>query len=118
MTTIIERLAEAVPGWGAKLAYGDKTTLNGHEIVPVAFVVFGFGGGEGSGESPEGGPEPAGKGEGSGGGGGGYAVPVGAYVGSPNGLKFRANPVTLLLFAVPLVSALGLALARIVNAKQ
>jgi len=113
MTTIIEKLAESVPSWGAKLAYGDKTTIDGHEVLPVALVIFGFGGGEGSGEMP--GAEPASKGEGSGGGGGGYALPIGAYVGTPDGAVFRANPVALIAVAVPLVSAAGWALARIIR---
>jgi len=114
MTTIIEKLAESVPSWGPKLAYGEKTTVDGHEMLPVALVVFGFGGGEGSGEMP--GADPVSKGEGSGGGGGGYALPIGAYVGSSSGAVFRANPVALIAVAVPLVSAAGWALARIVRA--
>ena len=61
---------------------------------------------------PEGGSTPAGRGEGSGGGGGGYVVPIGAYVGGPDGLKFRPNPVAGLMVAVPLVSAVGWAVAR------
>jgi uncharacterized spore protein YtfJ len=117
MTTLIEKLADSVPSWGAKIAYGDKTTVDGHEILPVAFVIFGFGGGEGSGESPEGGEMPAGRGEGSGGGGGGYALPIGAYVTGPDGLRFKPNPIALIVVAVPLVSAAGWALARIVGAR-
>ncbi|ANJ26617.1 hypothetical protein [Agromyces aureus] len=118
MTNITERLAEAVPSWGAKVAYGEKTTLNGREFVPVALVGFGFGGGEGSGESPEDGKGPAGRGEGSGGGGGGYAVPIGAYVEGPDGPRFRANPIALIVVATPLVSALGWALSRIIHSAR
>ena len=113
MANLSERLAALVPTWGAKMAYGERTTLGGHELVPVALVVFGFGGGEGSGEMPEGGSTPAGRGEGSGGGGGGYVVPVGAYVGGPDGLRFRPNPIAMLMVAIPLVSAVGWAVARI-----
>ncbi|WP_159605642.1 hypothetical protein [Agromyces humi] len=116
MANLSERLAALVPTWGAKMAYGERTTLGGHELVPVALIVFGFGGGEGSGEMPEGGSSPAGRGEGSGGGGGGYVVPIGAYVGGPDGLKFRPNPVAVLMVAVPLVSAVGWAVARISGA--
>lgn len=116
MTNITERLADSVPSWGAKVAYGEQTTLNGQELIPVAVVAFGFGAGEGSGESPEDGKGPAGRGEGSGGGGGGYAVPIGAYVGGPDGVRFRANPIALLIVAAPLVSAVGWALARIIRA--
>ena len=86
MATIIERLAESVPSWGTKVAYGEKTMLGGEELVPVALVGFGFGGGEGPGPRTEG--APAGVGQGSGGGGGGYSVPIGAYVGGPDGLTF------------------------------
>ena len=113
MANLSERLAALVPTWGAKMAYGERTTLGGHELVPVALVVVGFGGGEGSGEMPEGGTAPAGRGEGSGGGGGGYVVPIGAYIGGPDGLRFRPNPIAVLMAAVPLVSAVGWAVARI-----
>ena len=116
MANLSERLAALVPTWGAKMAYGERTTLGGHDLVPVALVVFGFGGGEGSGEMPEGGTTPAGRGEGSGGGGGGYVVPIGAYVGGPDGLRFRPNPIAVLMVAVPLVSAVGWAVARIAGA--
>jgi hypothetical protein len=111
MTNLIERLAEYVPSWGARLAYGEKTTLDGHDILPVAIVVFGFGGGEGSGDDPGG----AGRGEGSGGGGGGYAIPIGAYIGGPGGPTFRPNPVAVIIAAAPLVSAAGLALGRLLR---
>ena len=116
MANVLEKLTESVPSWGAKLAYGDSAMVNGQEILPVAFVVFGFGGGEGSGEMPPTDAAPAGKGEGSGGGGGGYALPIGAYVGGPDGVAFRPNPVALLVIAVPLVSAVGWAISRIVRA--
>lgn len=118
MTTIIEKFTDSVPSWGAKLAHGEATTIDGQEIVPVALVMFGFGGGGGSGEMPESDSAPAGKGEGSGGGGGGYALPLGAYVGGPNGVAFRPNPVALMVIAVPLVSAIGWAIARILHAKR
>jgi uncharacterized spore protein YtfJ len=112
MANLIEKLTDAVPGWGARLAYGEKTTLDGRDLLPVALVVFGFGAGEGSGEQPASDAAPAGKGEGSGGGGGGYALPIGAYLGGPDGIRFRANPVALIAVAVPLVAAAGWALAR------
>ncbi|KQX05182.1 MULTISPECIES: hypothetical protein [unclassified Leifsonia] len=114
MSTLTERLAQSVPSWGARLAYGDKTTLDGHEILPVAVVVFGFGGGEGSGDVPDAdGPGADRRGDGSGGGGGGYALPIGAYVGGPDGPVFRPNPIAMIAVAIPLVSAVGLALARL-----
>ncbi|PXA67184.1 hypothetical protein [Cryobacterium arcticum] len=116
MSNLIEKLTQSVPSWGAKLAYGEKTTVDGHDLVPVALVGFGFGGGEGSGDVPDTMDGPMGRGEGSGGGGGGYAVPIGAYVGSPDGLVFRPNVIALLVVAVPVVSAAGLALAQIIGA--
>lgn len=118
MATLTERLAALVPSWGAKMAYGERTTLGGQDLVPVALVVFGFGGGEGSGEMPENGTTPAGRGEGSGGGGGGYVVPIGAYVGGPDGLKFRPNPIAIMMVGIPLVSAVGWAVARIAGARS
>jgi uncharacterized spore protein YtfJ len=120
MTTLTEKLAASVPSWGAKLAYAETITLGGQEVVPVALVGFGFGGGQGQDidEQPEGGTAPVRRGEGSGGGGGGCAVPIGAYVAGPDGLTFRPNPVTLLAVAVPLVAAVGWALAQIINASR
>ena len=116
MTTLVEKLADSVASWGTKVAYGEKVTLGGQELVTVALVGFGFGGGEGSGEMPEGGPAPTSRGEGNGGGGGGYAVPIGAYVGGPDGLRFRPNVIALMVVAAPLVSASGMALAQVVRA--
>lgn len=117
MTNILEKLADSVPSWGAKLSYGEPTTVGGQELVPVALVAFGFGGGEGSGESPDT-TAPVKRGEGSGGGGGGYALPIGAYVGTADGLVFRPNPVAVMALAIPLVSAAGWALARIIRAAR
>jgi len=120
MANLIEKLAESVPTWGAKLAYGEKTTLGGHDLIPVALVGFGFGAGEGSSEMPDGGLGTTGMGmgvgEGRGGGGGGYSVPIGAYVGGPDGLEFRPNLIALMVVAVPVVTAAGLALAQIIRA--
>lgn len=118
MGKLIENLAESVPAWGAKVAYGEKTTVDGQEFVPVALVGFGFGGGEGSGEMPEAGTSIAGRGEGSGGGGGGCSVPIGAYINGPDGLRFRPNTIALAVAAVPLVSAIGGAIALIVGASR
>ncbi|MGW9630554.1 hypothetical protein ACWGST_07595 [Agromyces sp. NPDC055520] len=118
MAKLIENLAESVPSWGAKVAYGEKTTVDGRELVPVALVAFGFGGGEGSGDMPASEKTPAGRGEGGGGGGAGCAVPLGAYIGGPDGLKFRPNTIALAVVAVPLVSAIGASLAVIVGAAR
>ncbi|QTE28127.1 hypothetical protein [Pengzhenrongella sicca] len=116
MANLTEKLAQSVSSWGTKLTYGETTIVGGHELVPVALVAFGFGAGEGAGEMPDGGDSPASRGEGSGGGGGGYAVPIGAYVGGPGGLKFQPNLIALVVVAVPLVSAVGVALAQIIRA--
>jgi uncharacterized spore protein YtfJ len=118
MAKVLETLSESVPSWGVKLAHGEKVTVDGYELVPVALVGFGFGGGEGSGTTPETATAPAGTGEGSGGGGGGYAVPVGAYVGSPTGVKFRVNPVAAVVLAAPVVYAVGWAIAQIIRATR
>ncbi len=118
MTNPLESLTASLPSWGARLAFGESTVIGGQEVVPAALVVFGFGGGGGSGKWPERGPVPEGQGEGSGGGGGGYAWPIGAYVGGPDGLKFRPNLVAMIIVCVPLVSAAGWAIARIVTAAK
>ncbi|MEJ3404793.1 hypothetical protein WDJ51_08615 [Rathayibacter sp. YIM 133350] len=109
-------LAESVPSWGTKMAFGPGITVAGQEVVPAALIIFGFGGGAGSGEFPEHGSAPEGQGEGSGGGGGGYVLPIGAYVGGPNGVKFRPNPVAIIIVSAPLLSAVGWAIARIISA--
>jgi uncharacterized spore protein YtfJ len=125
MSTPVDAMTASVPYWGAKLAFGESTTVAGHEVIPAALVMFGFGGGGGSGtwrdpnaflESQDGQGVGHGQGEGSGGGGGGYVLPLGAYVGGPDGLKFRANPVTVIIASVPLLTALGWSIVRIINA--
>jgi hypothetical protein len=116
MANGLETLAGSIPSWGAKLAYGDKTTLDGLELLPVAVVVFGFGAGEGSGELPDDDLGPARKGEGSGGGGGGYSIPIGAYANGPDGLAFRANPIALVAVSALLVSVVAGALVRVIRA--
>ena len=118
MTNLIEKVAGAVPSWGVKMAYGDSITLGGQELVPAALVVFGFGAGEGSGDLPDADDDHARRGEGSGGGGGGYVVPVGAYVGSPDGLRFRPNPIAVLIACVPLLAVAGWSTARIIRASR
>lgn len=102
---ITERLAAGVPDRSVKLAYGEKQTVDGAELVPVAFVSYGFGGGDG--------PEDL-----TGGGGGGVAIPLGAYIGGSDGLRFRPNPVALLAVSIPVICVLGCAIARIVKAAR
>ena len=100
------------------MAFGEPVTVGGQEVVPAALVIFGFGGGGGSGKWPEHQSVPQGEGEGSGGGGGGYVLPIGAYVSGPDGLRFRPNLVAMVIVSVPLVSAAGWALARIITAAK
>ena len=118
MTNLVEKMTASVPSWGAKMAFGESIVVGGQEVVPAALVIFGFGGGGGSGKWPERGTVPEGQGEGSGGGGGGYVLPIGAYVGGPDGLKFRPNPVAMIIVSVPLLSAAGWAVARIITAAK
>jgi|SRR5690349_5659190 len=101
---LTEKLAAGVPDRSVKLAYGEKQTVDGVEFVPVAFVSYGFGAGEGLEEV------------GSGGGGGGVAIPLGAYIGGPDGLRFRPNTIALLSVAIPVVGVVGWAIAKIVKA--
>jgi uncharacterized spore protein YtfJ len=110
---LVEKLAGSVPSWGARIAYGEKSTVGGQDIVPVAVVVFGFGAGEGSGEAPMTEKFPQGKGEGSGGGGGGIALPIGAYVQGPSGAVFKPNTIALVLAATPIVMSVAAAIAGI-----
>lgn len=112
----IESLTKSVPSWGAKIAFGESITVGGREVVPAALVVFGFGGGGGSSTSQQGGAAP--EGEGSGGGGGGWVLPLGAYADGPGGPTFQPNPVAVIIVSVPLVTAAGWALARIITAAR
>jgi|SRR6188508_1994518 uncharacterized spore protein YtfJ len=118
MVSPLESLTASAPSWGAKMAFGESVTVGGREVVPAALVIFGFGGGVGSGKWPGSGKTPEGEGEGSGGGGGGYVLPIGAYVGGPDGLRFRPNLVAMVIVSVPLVSAVGWGLARIITAAR
>lgn len=109
--TVIERLAGSVPSWGARIAYGDTSTVGGQDVIPVAIVVFGFGAGEGSGESAANDRLPQGKGEGSGGGGGGVSLPIGAYVQGSGGAVFKPNAIALVLAVTPIVIGVVAAVA-------
>jgi hypothetical protein len=100
------RLADGVADRGIGLAYGETRNLGGVDLVPVAFVTYGFGAAEGSSQF------------GSGGGGGGVAIPIGAYVGGRDGGRFEPNTVALLAVAIPVISALGWAISLIVRAAR
>lgn len=110
---LVEKIAASVPSWGARVAYGEKSTVGGQDIVPVAIVAFGFGAGEGSGETPMTEKLPQGKGEGSGGGGGGIALPIGAYVYGPAGAAFKPNAIALVLAVTPIVMCVTAAIAGV-----
>ncbi|MCS5732770.1 hypothetical protein [Herbiconiux daphne] len=103
---ITRTLASGVRDRGIGLAYGDPVTVGGSTVIPVAFVSYGFGGVE---DSPT---------YGTGGGGGGVAIPLGAYVEGPNGVRFRANSIALLSLAIPLLSTLGWAISLIVAKRR
>lgn len=110
--TLVQRLAEAVPGWGARVAYGQKEIIDGKEMVPVALSGFGFGAGEGSGAVPSPAQDSTGgTGEGSGGGGGGFALPIGAYVARGDEVRFEPNPVAVLVATAPAMIAIATAAA-------
>ncbi|KHK97461.1 hypothetical protein LK09_11945 [Microbacterium mangrovi] len=115
---LVEKLAGSVPSWGARIAYADKTTVGGQEIVPVAVVAFGFGAGEGSGDLPVTEKFPQGKGEGAGGGGGGLALPIGAYVPGADGAVFRPNAIALVLAVTPIVMSVAAAIAGTAAARS
>ncbi len=100
---LTEKLAAGVPDRGVRLAFGEKQTLEGVEFVPVALVAYGFG----AGDSDE---------YGSGGGGGGSAIPVGAYIGGPDGVRFRPNTIAVVAASIPAILALGWSIARIARA--
>jgi uncharacterized spore protein YtfJ len=110
MTNLTEKLADNVP-LGLKLSYGPVMTVDGTELVPVSIVSYGFGGGSGGTED-----DPVGFG--SGGGGGGTSVPIGAYIGGEDGLRFRPNVIALLAVSIPVIWVAGHALGRVLKAAR
>jgi hypothetical protein len=103
---LTDRLAAGVRERGITLAYGDKQTIGGVDIIPVAFVSYGFGGTQGS-------PRL-----GDGGGGGGVAIPLGAYVGGADAIHFRPNTIAVLALAIPVISTLGWTISRVIKAAK
>ncbi len=93
-------LVETFKNVGVSMAYGAPVRLGGQEIVPAAVVVFGFGGGSEAADRAT----PAG-----GGGGGGLVVPLGIYRNTGSQVKFRPNPIAVLVFLVPVIVAVGAA---------
>ena len=102
-------------------AHGEPVRVGDRTVIPVAFVTCGAGGGEdGRGKDVSAGTGVAAAeesaGGASGGGGGGMAIPLGAYIAGPNGVKFDPNPVPLVLAAAPVVCVVGWAITHIVKA--
>ena len=110
MADITEKLAAGVPDRGVKISYGELIVVDGTEMVPVSFVSYGFGAGSGTPADEDSDLDM------SGGGGGGVSIPVGAYIGGPDGLRFRPNPLALAWVAIPLVAVSGWAIAKIAKA--
>ena len=104
MANFVETVAETVKNIGVKLTYGERVTIDGAEVLPVAVAWFGFGAGD-EGEDGAGG-----------GGGGGGAVPIGAYVTGEAGPTFRPNLIAVLAVLIPLTWVGGTALTKIVRA--
>ncbi len=79
---MIHRLSTIPEESGASACFGAPVERDGHTIIPVARVSFGYGAGFGRGTSPSrhrsenGGSEGEAEGEGGGGGGGGSSTPV------------------------------------------
>lgn len=113
MAEVVLEIASAMARAGAKVAYGDKVTLDGAEVVPVALALYGFGGGSGGPAPAPGEPEVV---TGSGGGGGSVSVPVGMLVGRGGAVRFVPNAVAVLGVCIPLTLAAGVAAATVVRA--
>ena len=109
MTDFTVNFAAEVPSWGAKLAHGPAIVVGGVEVLPVAFVVFGFGAGELGGTAASG---PSGDV----GGGGGLTVPIGVYVGQGATAQFRPNTLTLALAAASVIGAVGVMVSSVLLA--
>jgi uncharacterized spore protein YtfJ len=103
MTNLVEKIGQLVTSLGVKTSYGEPMTLDGVQIIPVALVWFGFGGGGD---------------DNGGGGGGGASVPIGAYVGGPDGPQFEPNIIAMMVVSVPLTIAAGSAFVRLVKAAR
>ena len=101
---ITQGLAAGVPNRGITLAVGESHKVDGVELVPVAFVSYGFGALDESARL------------GSGGGGGGVAIPLGAYAVKHGALQFRPNTIAVLSLLIPIIGALGLSISMIIKA--
>ena len=106
--------------------HGEPVRVGDRTVIPVAFVTCGAGGGQDgrglnatAGEGVSAGGTSGGEaspGGASGGGGGGLAIPLGAYIAGPDGVKFDPNPVPLVLAAAPVVCVIGVAITQVVKA--
>lgn len=101
---ITQALAAGVPHRGITLAVGDPHRLDGVDLLPVAFVTYGFGALDESARL------------GSGGGGGGMAVALGAYAVKDGKLRFQPNTIAMLSLLIPIIGVLGLSISMIIKA--
>lgn len=83
MDELIHRVSNVAEEVGASVCFGAPVERDGHTLIPVARVQFGFGLGFGRGTGGKRGPsddgvtaDEGGEGEGGGGGGGGSSTPV------------------------------------------
>lgn len=111
MDSLAAQLAEKLSNVGVKTSYGTPIEVDGATIIPVALASFGFGAGEAENDDTK-----TDEGGGSGGGGGGFSVPVGVYVTRNGATQFEPNMIALMAVCVPLVTATGFAVARVVKA--
>lgn len=109
MDSLTTQLAEKLSKVGVKTSYGEPIEMQGATIIPVAIASFGFGAGEADHDVKL-------ESSGSGGGGGGFSIPVGAYITRNGTTNFEPNPIALLAVCVPLVTATGFTVARIIKA--
>ncbi|MFD1211820.1 hypothetical protein ACFQ36_07180 [Arthrobacter sp. GCM10027362] len=115
--TVVVQLAEQFRTFGVAKAFGDPVRVGEETVVPVALVQYGFGGG--SGADPKGGRKAGRRSGESGGGGGGVVIPLGVLARGRNGRAvFRPNPLAVLVCLVPVVSAFGHAVTRVVRASE
>jgi uncharacterized spore protein YtfJ len=98
-------------------AHGEPVRVGDRTVIPVAFVTWGAGGGQ-DGRGKDASTTGETSGEASGGGGGGIAIPLGAYIAGPDGVKFDPNPIPLVLAAAPVVCVIGMAVTQVVRAMR
>lgn len=116
MTKLALELADKFKAVGVTTVYGDAVDVDGEKLIPVALAWYGFGAGEGEAEADTASKSNAGHGAGSGGGGGGFALPIGAYIKTRQGLRFEPNVVSLVAVGIPFVWAVGKALSLVIRA--